>query len=295
MINRTVEISSAPTTLRVHDEQLLIERNGAVAGRIPLEDIGLLVIDEQQTIVSARTLQGLMEHQGVALICNKKHLPSGMLVPIVSHSTLQQKIALQLELARPMRKRLWRHIVRGKILAQARVLGKNSSTAARLREAARTMRSGDPENVEAQMARFYWQAWLGSETEFKRDQDGDGINALLNYGYAIVRASLARACVIAGLQPAIGIHHSNRSNPFCLVDDLIEPLRPIVDEAVRDLHRAGNSEIKPDTKKTLLALLYKEVRYADQKSPLVVAIQHYVFGFVRCLENKDEKMRFIQW
>ena len=181
-----------------------------------------------------------------------------------------------------------------KILAQARVLGNASSAQAKLLEAARNLRSGDPENVEAQMARTYWQAWLGGDVVFKRDQDGDGLNALLNYGYAIVRASLARACVIAGLQPALGLHHSNRSNPFCLVDDLIEPLRPLVDEVVRDLHRAGTSELNPQTKKNLLALLYKEVRYADQKSPLVVAIQHYVFGYVRCLEKTAEKMAFIR-
>jgi CRISPR-associated protein Cas1 len=157
----------------------------------------------------------------------------------------------------------------------------------KLLDLARQVRSGDPANVEAQAARVYWANWL-SEGVFRRDRDADGLNSLLNYGYAVVRAAVARALVAAGLLPSVGLHHANRANAFCLADDLTEPLRPMVDDRARDLHRLGYDELTPETKSGLLRLLAEDVQTGDETGPLMVSLHRMAASLVRCYGGEDK-------
>ena len=154
---------------------------------------------------------------------------------------------------------------------------------------ARQVRSGDPNNLEAQAARVYWQNYLPDEA-FRRDTDGDGLNGLLNYGYAVMRAAVARALVAAGLLPAIGLHHRNRSNAFCLADDLMEPLRPLVDDRARDLFVQGYDEVTPEAKQGLLSLLADPVEMAGETGPLMVNLHRLTASLVKCFQGKAKKL-----
>jgi len=273
---------------------------------IPCEDIGVLVVDQPQTTYSHAALTGLIDSDAVLVVCGRNHLPVGVLLPLADHSQIVWRIAEQAAVSKPLRKQLWRQLVRAKIRAQALNLSANCPARKKLLELSQKVRSGDPTNVEAHAAQVYWKHWLelpspfgrgaggeGSavqETPFHRDQDGDGVNALLNYGYAIVRAAVARALVGAGLLPALGLFHSNRSNAFCLADDLMEPLRPIVDRRVRDLYRQGHCELKPETKAGLLGLLADRVRLGHERGPLMVNLHRMVASLVRCYQGESNRL-----
>jgi CRISPR-associated protein Cas1 len=293
MIKRTIEISQQAYHLCVRNEQLrLLPRENpgtADAPSIPCEDIGLVVVDEPGVTYTHAALAALLEHDAVLVICGRDHLPAGMLLPYQTHTEVVWRVDDQINASRPVRKRLWRQLVQAKIRAQARNLPPNSAVRAKLLSLARNVKSGDPENLEAQAARAYWSEWLG-DAPFHRDPDGDGINALLNYGYAVLRAAVARALVMAGLLPVLGIHHSNRSNAFCLADDLVEPLRPLADARVRECVRAGALRLDRDTKRALLELLTLEVQTADQSGPLMVALHRMVASLVRCYEGTSDRL-----
>lgn len=303
MIKRTIEISQRAAYLAVRNGQLLIHpRDGdrdALLGQTPCEDVGVLLVDHPAVTYSHAALAALLEHDAAVVLCGRDHLPAGLLLPIGEHSQVVWRIRLQLAAKRPLRKRLWRQIVRAKVRAQALNLPSGSDTRSKLLALARNIRSGDPENIEAQAARAYWNAWrsaLGgtdfqpANSSFRRDPDGPPPNNLLNYGYAVLRAAVARAIVAAGLLPAIGIHHRHRANAFCLADDLVEPLRPMVDVRVADLVRGGETELSPDAKRGLLELLTVEVRAGDQTGPLMVALHRYAASFVKCLEGLSERL-----
>jgi len=294
MVKHTIEISAEPAHLAVRLDQLLIRRPGEdprePAASIPCEDIGLVIVDHPCTSYSHAALAKLVECGAAVLICGRDHLPSGLLLPISEHSELVWRMDEQISASRPLRKRLWQQIVIAKIRAQAANLAADSVEQRKLLTLAAEVRSGDPTNVEAQAARIYWSAWLGPDTPFRRDPDGDGINALLNYGYAIVRAAVARALVAAGLQPALGIHHSNRANPFCLADDLMEPLRPLVDSKVRELVSWGLKQVDARTKPTLLRLLAETVRCGQSTGPLMVALHRMAASLANCYAGHSREL-----
>lgn len=289
MIKRTVEVSSEPAHLTVKLEQLLVQRGGQTVGSIPCEDIGLLVVDQQQSTYSHAALACLVRSDAVLVVCGPDHLPAGVLLPLADHSQVVWRVAEQVAVSKPLRKQLWRQLVRAKIHAQAMNLPAACPARQKLRELCGRVRSGDPANVEAHAARVYWRHWL-PDGPFRRDKDGAGVNALLNYGYAIVRAAVARALVAAGLLPALGLFHCNRSNAFCLADDLMEPLRPLVDRRVRDLRRQGFEELNPEVKKGLLGLLADPVRMNGERGPLMVSLHHMVGSLVRCYQGETNRL-----
>jgi CRISPR-associated protein Cas1 len=238
MIKRTIEISQQPAHLTVRNEQLLLlpkDGNGQEPPRasIPCEDIGVVLVEHCGTTYSHAALERLLHHGAALVICGRDHLPAGMLLPVGEHSQIVPRLQQQIAIGKPLRKQLWKQIVQAKIRAQAANLAPGSAVRSRLLNLARNVRSGDPSNVEAQAARSYWQVWLsdGDRTDgephasfrtdrgdFRRDPAGPPPNNLLNYGYAIMRAAVARAIVSAGLTPALGIQHHQRSNAFCLAD-----------------------------------------------------------------------------
>ena len=289
MIKRTIEVSSEPAHLTAKLEQLLILRKGETVGTIPCEDIGVVVVDQPQTTYSHAALSALLRSGAVLVVCGRDHLPAGVLLPLADHSQVVWRISEQIALRRPLCKQLWRQLVRAKIRAQAVNLPLDCPARKKLLELSQSVRSGDPSNVEAHAARVYWKHWLPGEA-FRRDVDGDGVNALLNYGYAIIRAAMARALVSAGLLPALGLFHANRSNAFCLADDMMEPLRPLVDRRVRKLHCDGHRELKPETKAGLLGLLADPVRVGRQRGPMMVSLHRMVTSLVCCYQGETKRL-----
>jgi CRISPR-associated protein Cas1 len=332
MIKRTVEISQEPFHLTVKNDQLLLLRrneateqgqepadpsvqasqprqSGARSGprwcrrdspdlvaSIPCEDTGVVLVEHSGTTYTHAALERLLHHGAVVVICGRDHLPTGMLLPVGAHSQIVPRLHQQIEIKQPLRKQLWKQIVQAKIRAQAENLAPGSAVRSRLLNLARSVRSGDPSNVEAQAARSYWQAWLddpdrpGPPSDFRRDAAGLAPNNFLNYGYAVMRAAVARAIVAAGLTPALGIQHHRRSDAFCLADDLVEPLRPLVDDRARELFRSDQTELTPANKAALLELLTLRVRTDDDTGPLMVALHRYVASLVRCFEGTDKHL-----
>ena len=293
MIKRTVEISQQPAHLTVKNEQLLIlhrDKPTSQAATIPCEDIGVVMVDQDATTYTHVALQTLLRFGAALVVCGRDHLPAGVLLPMAKHSEVVWRIDEQLSASKPLCKQLWRQLVQAKVRAQASNLPEDSRARSRLLGLARRVRSGDPQNIEAQAAKAYWAEWLPNK-KFRRDPDGgDPLNALLNYGYAVLRAAVARALVSAGLLPVLGIHHSNRSNAFCLADDLVEPLRPLVDARVRALYLEGRTKLDQPTKASLLELLTLAVKVGDQSGPLMVALHRMVGSLVTCYKGTTKTL-----
>jgi CRISPR-associated protein Cas1 len=303
VIKRTIEISQQPVHLTVRNDQLLVQaRDGerALLSSVPCEAVGLLLVEQVGTTYTHAALIALLRHDAAVVVCGRDHLPAGLLLPIGEHSQVVWRIHDQIAAKRPLRKRLWTQIVQAKIRAQAANLLPGTVSRSRLLALARRVRSGDPGNIEALAARAYWPAWRdglsvasqgrAGAVEFRRDPDGPPPNNLLNYGYAVMRAAVARALVAAGLLPALGIRHHQRGNAFCLADDLVEPLRPIIDARVAELVRAGESDLRPSAKRGLLELLTLDVRTGDQTGPLMVALHRYVASLVKCFEGAADRL-----
>ncbi|HPD31059.1 MAG TPA: type II CRISPR-associated endonuclease Cas1 [Phycisphaerae bacterium] len=298
MIKRTIEISHEAAHLAVKLDQIQLLRHDASVkapiASIPCEDIGLVVVDHPGVTYSHAALARIIEFGGGVLICGRDHLPAGLLLPMISHTEGVWRIKDQLRASKPLHKRLWQQIVIAKIKAQARNLPSGEVSQGRLLALAGEVKSGDPSNVEAQAAKIYWGAWLGDRPQaawFRRRPEGkDPINGMLNYGYAAMRAAVARALVGGGLLPALGIHHKQRGNNFCLADDLLEPLRPLVDACVRDLIDWNITEIDQRAKKHLLALLTRTVQVGDQMGPLMVGLHRTVASLVACLRGESRRL-----
>ncbi|MCC6580043.1 MAG: type II CRISPR-associated endonuclease Cas1 [Phycisphaeraceae bacterium] len=310
MIKRIIEISREPAHLSVRLDQLVvqpIDKDRAEAKTIPCEDIGFVLIDHPQVTITLPALATLADYGAVVVVCGKNHLPSGLLLPMSEHTEVVWRFADQIDAGKPLVKKLWQQVIVAKIRAQAGNLEAGSPTRRLLEEMARQVRSDDAGNSEAQAAKVYWSAWLvpGStpplassvtaeqgipcDQDFRRDPDAlDPLNALLNYGYAVLRAAVARAIVSAGLFPAMGIHHCHRANHFALADDLMEPMRPMVDAVVRQLHRTGRHTegLTQLNKAALLGVLNQTVALNGETGPLMVALHRYVAGFVRCLRRE---------
>jgi CRISPR-associated protein Cas1 len=289
MIKQTVEISAEPVHLASRMGQLVFQRKDKVVGQTACEDVGMVVVDHPQTTYTHQALSQLAASDAVLVICGDNHMPIAMMLPLADHTQIVWRVHDQIELAKPMRKQLWRQLVVAKIFNQAMNLPEEYPARSALLAMSRRVKSGDPENLEAQAAKTYWSNWLWPE-EFRRDSDQEGVNSFLNYGYAIVRAAVARAIVSAGLMPCLGLHHCNRSNHFCLADDLIEPWRPFVDDRVREMWRAGYDTLNQPAKAELLKLLEMSVMLGGEKGPLMVAMHRFVGSLVRCYAGESKML-----
>jgi CRISPR-associated protein Cas1 len=296
-VKRTLEISREPAHLSLRNEQLLLKRGNQIVHQAPCEDLGVVVVDHPQTSYSHAALAKLAECGAAVVLCGPNHLPTAMILPLSDHSQVVSRLREQLAVRRPLQKQLWKQLIAAKVRGQARNLDESLPARRKLLALAREIRSGDPSNIEAHAARLYWQHWLWSgeldplaERAFRRDPDGAGLNAFLNYGYAILRAAIGRAIVSAGLLPSLGIHHHNRSNAFCLADDLIEPFRPLVDDRVREMHRQGYEKLNQPAKAELLALLAQPMKSCEQTGPLMVMLHRTVASLVRCFSGEGKHL-----
>ena len=231
MTDRIIDISRSPAKLSVKHKQLVVDQTPSGKVTMPLADLAVVVVSHPQVTYTQAVLACLAEAGGAFVACNRQYLPVGLFLPLVAHFTQAERFSAQATVSQPIRKRLWKQIVREKIRSQARTLRTLYGEDFGLSALVSQVRSGDVSNVEARAARRYWPQ-LFMDIEFRRNRDNQDQNLLLNYGYAVLRAIVARAICGVGLHPSLGLHHHNRYNAFCLADDLMEPFRPIVDLAV---------------------------------------------------------------
>lgn len=234
MTDHILDIAETPARLRSRDGLLVLEFEERPAVTVPLKEVAAVIVTHPQITCSKAVMAGLMEAGGVLIACDESSMPIGMMLPLVGHHAPAERFAAQADASVPTRKRLWRQVVKAKITAQGALLAEVRGDDFGLSALAAGVRSGDPANHEAQASRRYWPA-LFNDPNFLRRRDAADQNRLLNYGYAILRAAVARALCASGLHPCLGIHHHNRYNPFCLADDIMEPYRPIVDRAVLEI------------------------------------------------------------
>ncbi|MGN0189877.1 MAG: type II CRISPR-associated endonuclease Cas1 [Candidatus Cryptobacteroides sp.] len=298
MIKRTLYFGN-PAYLSLRQKQLVIripkdgtEVSAEEVRTIPVEDIGAIVLDHRQITVTQGLLEELLENNCAVMSCDSRHLPTGLMLPLSGNSIQSERFRFQTEASLPLKKQMWQQTVQAKIRNQAAVLEYFSGEVhPNMRIWAEAVRSGDTDNMEARAAAYYWKNVFQEQPGFLRDQDGDGINALLNYGYAILRAVVARALVCSGLLPTLGIHHHNRYNAYCLADDIMEPYRPYVDRLVGDMVRgSGCGELTRENKVTLLGLPVVEVTINDKRSPLMNAVAQTSSSLVKCFLGESRKL-----
>lgn len=284
MIRKTIEISSGPVRLSVEHRQLVIERPENGKATVPIEDIGVLIVDQQRASYTHSVFSELLDVGAAVILCGANHHPAGVFLPIDAHSTQTERHRWQVEASQPFKKRAWAQVIRAKIRQQGAVLAHANGKDEGLSKLAGRVRSGDPDNLEAQAAQRYWKALFGKD--FRRSREGGGANSPLNYGYAVLRAAVARAVAGSGLIPSLGLHHRHRSNPFCLADDLMEPYRPFVDIRVRELARAGHDfvELDRDAKAALLSVLNETISIGDRRTPVGLAVHQTTASLARSLE-----------
>lgn len=290
MIRKTVEIATAGTRLSIAHRQLVIERPEQERRMLPCEDIGVLVVDHPQVSYTHSVFTVLLEQGAAVVLCGANHLPAGLLLPFDAHTTQTERHRAQADAGEGVKNRAWQLIIAAKLRQQAAVLSHFTGGDAGLSEIARRVRSGDPDNLEAMAAQRYWPRLLGMD--FRRFRDGPPPNNLLNYGYAIVRAAMARSVAAAGLIPTLGVHHRNRSNPFCLADDLMEPYRPYVDWRVKQV--AADTAIPKDldrpARTAMLTLFNETVIVGGRRSPMLLAIQASAASLCRMLTENGKDL-----
>ncbi|NLH48783.1 MAG: type II CRISPR-associated endonuclease Cas1 [Myxococcales bacterium] len=288
MIKRTVEAGWRCTHVKTRDKQIVFCAEAEETGAVPSEDIGLLILDSLRMTCTQRALAQVLADGGAVLVCGEDHLPAGLLLPLEGNELLTERLRTQIAAGKPQAKQLWRQIVQAKLRAQAGLLPWESAARLRLARLSQTVKSGDEENTEAQGARFYWPELFGAD--FRRDREGAPPNNLLNFGYMTLRAAMARAVVGAGLHPAIGLHHRNRQNAFCLADDLLEPYRPLVDARVHQLWLQGVMELDKESKASLLRILGEPIRLESGQGPVQVAMQKTAASLAACLAGERRKL-----
>lgn len=243
---------------------------GTEIGRVPLDQITAVIIHAHGTTCSASLLTELAQRGAPVVFCTANHSPCSVLMPLEGHYAQGARLRAQWQAKAPLFKQAWKHVVTAKILMQAAALDAHGHAPAPLQMMARKVSSGDSTNLEAQAARYYWPLMMGKN--FRRNRDAPDINALLNYGYTVLRAATARAIVAAGLHPGIGLHHSNRGNAFALADDLMEPFRPLVDCTVRGLTARNGTEVDTEAKQSLAKLIALDLPLGGGQSPVSVAL-----------------------
>lgn len=298
MIKRTLYFGN-PAYLSLKLEQLVVrmpdsQDNMETVRTIPIEDIGILILDHKQITITQGLIEKLLDNNCALITCSSNHLPVGLMLPLYGNTIQNERFRYQLDASLPLRKQLWQQTVQAKIANQAAVLKyATSSIHNNMQVWATDVRSGDSANMEARAAAYYWKTLFQDIDGFVRGRDEDEPNNLLNYGYAIVRAVIARALVSSGLLPTLGIHHHNRYNAYCLADDIMEPYRPYVDRTVFDICRKGKPlKLTTELKRELLSIPTIDVIINDKRSPLMVAATTTTASLVKCFTGEMRKISY---
>ncbi len=307
MIKRTLYFGN-PAYLSVRLSQLEIrlpevEKNTTLSSnfkessvkRIPIEDIGVVVLDNRQITITQGALGALLDNNVAIISCDEQRMPSGLMLPLAGNTTQSERFRHQIEASLPLKKQLWQQTIQAKIINQSAVLYIQRGMECGNMEAwAKQVKSGDTDNLEGRAAAFYWQNLFGNIKGFHRDRDGVAPNNLLNYGYAILRAVVARSLVGSGLLPTLGIHHHNRYNAYCLADDIMEPYRPYVDRLVAEIVGSGANitELTPELKSKLLSIPILDVVINGRRSPLMIGVGMTTASLYRCYSGEIRKIAY---
>lgn len=301
MIKRTLYFGN-PALLRFEMGQLVIQLPPAegmlpdeLIRRIPVEDIGLVVLDHARITITYSVLYKLLENNVALVTCNDTHMPIGLMLPLEAHTTQQERFEAQTSASLPLKKQLWQQTVQAKIANQGALLKLLGKPDERLVYLEKQVKSGDSDNREAVAASYYWKVLFKVEyDEFTRERYGIFPNNWLNYGYAILRAIMARSLAGTGLLPTLGVHHHNRYNAYCLADDMMEPYRPFVDRLVYELvaKHSPKTELDKAVKTELLKIPVMDVWLEGERSPLMNATQRTAASLGRCYEGKNRKILF---
>lgn len=305
MIKRTLYFGN-PAYLSLRMQQLEIrlpevEKSSSLPGffkettvrTIPIEDIGVLVLDNRQITITQGAIDALLDNNVALITCDKNRMPVGLLLPLDGNRTQSERFNHQIEASLPLKKQLWQQTVQAKISNQATALSQERfCEVANMRKWAADVKSGDIENYEGRAAAYYWQNLFGHISGFRRDRDGIPPNNLLNYGYAILRAVVARGLVGSGLLPTLGIHHHNRYNAYCLADDIMEPYRPYVDRLVCEVVASGIdcSLLTTEIKSKLLSIPVLNVNIGGERSPLMIAVGQTTASLNKCFSGESRKI-----
>lgn len=296
MIKRTLYFGT-PAYLKTKTEQLLIEKQeDGELKTVPIEDIGMVILDHSQITVTSGVIAKMLEKNVAFVTCDATHHPTGLLLNLDGHTLQSRQFAAQLEATLPMKKQLWQQTITAKIYNQAQLLKQLGKEHKFLLNLAKGVKSGDSENHEAKAASYYWKNLFPPSVAFRRDRFGMPPNNMLNYGYAILRAVVARCLVGSGLLPTLGIFHRNQYNAYCLADDIMEPYRPFVDKLVCTLVDPVQPamELTPDLKKSLLTIPALDVFVDGQRSPLMNAVQRTTASLAKCFEGKAKNIVYAE-
>lgn len=259
---------------------------------IPIEDIGVVILDDRQVTVTQGALEALLANNCAIITCDSKRMPVGLMLPLAGNTIQTERFKSQIDSSLPLKKQLWQQTVEAKIRNQASLLKSVTGIEhSNMLKWASCVKSGDSDNMEARAAVYYWKTVFPRNPMFVRDYEEDGSNSLLNYGYAILRAIVARGLVAGGLIPTLGIHHHNRYNAYCLADDIMEPYRPYVDKVVVDiLDEDPDALLNQRTKVKLLGLPTLEVLINEKRSPLMNAVSQTVISLVKCFKGESRRL-----
>ncbi len=307
MIKKTLYFGN-PAHLSLRNRQLVIrmpevERNKELPDiikkegtrTIPIEDIGIVVLDNREITVTQGVMTALLDNTAAVITCNEKRMPTGLLLPLQGNTTQNERFRNQLDASLPLKKQLWQQTIKAKIENQAWLLSKTTPKSVACMFAwAQDVKSGDPDNYESRAAVYYWKNIFRDIPDFIRSQEGIYPNNLLNYGYAILRATVARSLVVSGLLPVMGIHHHNKYNAYCLADDIMEPYRPYVDQVVLDIMSRYDpiENLTKELKAELLSIPARDVKICRKRSPLMIAVAQTTASLSKCFNGETRKIAY---
>ena len=295
MIKQTLYFGN-PAYLSLKDRQLVIrlpDKDQSVTR--PIEDIGVVIVDNKQITLTSSLIEALLGNNCALITCDSSHLPVGLMLPLCGNTTQSERFRHQLSASLPLKKQLWQQTISQKIANQAQVLKECFGVeVGNMLSWSKNVKSGDSDNLEARAAAYYWRNMFDDEDVFIRDREGEPPNNLLNYGYAILRAIVARGLVGSGLLPTLGIHHHNRYNAYCLADDIMEPYRPYVDELVVNIRKEFDDTdfLDKEIKKRLLSIPTIEVRINNHRRPLMVAVTETTASLYKCFSGELRKIAY---
>lgn len=289
MIGRIVEISGEPRHLKVRRGSLIISDAETEIGTIDLDGILSIILTSRGASITTPFLTEMARRNIPVFICNDRFHPVSIATPLIQHSDQTRRFERQATVKKGLRNKIWQKVVIGKVKNQHTMLKLiRSEHAERLKRLSSMVKSGDPENIEAQAAQVYWPALFGKE--FRRNRNLDGINAMLNYGYAILRSAMTSAILSVGLHPTFGLHHQNKNNPLCLVDDLMEPYRPLVDQIVLRLHEKDHKTLTTEVKRSLALIVTSDQSEIGDTSPLFQHMYNLSFSIWENLNGLNVKL-----
>lgn len=294
MIKRTLYFGN-PAYLKTHNEQLVAELvESKEVKTAAIEDVGVLILDHQQITITQALLAKLLANNTAVITCNATHHPVGLLLNLDGHTLQSQRFKAQVEATVPLKKQLWQQTIMAKIRNQANLFSLKKIPNKLLITLVSKVKSGDGDNCEAQAAAYYWKHLFPEFLNFKRFREGEPPNNLLNYGYAILRAVVARSLVGSGLLPTLGIFHRNQYNAYCLADDIMEPYRPYIDKLVYEIVEMNGRflEMTPKMKQNLLSIPAMDVMMNEEKSPLMNAVQRTTASLAKCFEGTTKKLLY---